>query len=138
MRVRDAVEDDEEVLGDLADTPAEVMRNVIHDRTVRVAEAESDDADDEDPDIVGFVGFDADTESVLVTHLRGSADARNRLLEEPTRFARKEGMAVEVLVPESEAETREVVETAGFEDVGTGPRFENDQTVKYRLDPPRV
>lgn len=39
MDVRDAVESDAEVLADLAGAPADVMRNVIHDRTVRVAES---------------------------------------------------------------------------------------------------
>ncbi|WP_276280142.1 hypothetical protein [Halorussus caseinilyticus] len=158
MRVRDAVEEDGDVLGELADAPAEVMRNVIHDRTVRVAErgeesddateggdgdaADSDDGVDEDadgpnggrPEVAGFVGFDAMPGTVRVTYLRGSRAARERLLEEPVRFARKEGMAVEALVPEDEAETRTVVEDAGFRRVGTGPRFEGGRTVKYRLD----
>ena len=145
MRVRDAVEDDDAVLGELADAPAEVMRNVVHDRTVRVAEAdvlddesEADSKANSDPvaAIEGFVGFDADPEAVRVTYLRGSKAARERLLDEPIRFARKEGMAVEVLVPEREAETKTVVENAGFEQVGTGPRFENGRTLKYRLDAP--
>jgi hypothetical protein len=190
MRVRDAVEEDGEVLGELADAPAEVMRNVVHDRTVRVAErppsgdgtqstepsdanagdgdseeAESDDVeadeaesangetgdddesddgetgdDDESDDaenaaVVGFVGFDAKPGTVRVTYLRGTPEARERLLEEPVRFARKEGMAVEALVPESEAETKEVVEAAGFRRSGTGPRFEGGQTLEYRLEP---
>ena len=203
MRVRDAVEEDGEVLGELADAPAEVMRNVVHDRTVRVAErptsgdgtqgaepsdansgdaesdAESDTAepDDTEPDnaesanaetdddesrddesrddesrddksrgdesdddaesatVVGFVGFDAKPGTVRVTYLRGTPEARERLLEEPVRFARKEGMAVEALVPESEAETKEVVEAAGFRRSGTGPRFEGGQTLEYRLEP---
>ncbi|WP_137284062.1 hypothetical protein [Halorussus salinisoli] len=148
MRVRDAVEEDGEVLGKLADAPAEVMRNVVHDRTVRVAEREdenddgdaaeaesSDEADDDRLEVVGFVGFDAMPGTVRVTYLRGSRAARERLLEEPLRFARKEGMAVEALVPENEAETREVVEEVGFQRVGTGPRFEGGQTLEYRLDP---
>ena len=161
MRVRDAVEEDGEALGELADAPAEVMRNVVHDRTVRVAEREDDasgekpdgenstdgstdeSTDDESttdestgdrPEIVGFVGFDAMPGTVRVTYLRGSRAARERLLEEPVRFARKEGMAVEALVPESEAETREVVEDAGFRRVGTGPRFDGSRTIEYRLD----
>jgi hypothetical protein len=152
MRVRDAVEEDGDALGELADAPAEVMRNVVHDRTVRVAERE-EDADNEDPDdkapddeapdeesssdrpeIVGFVGFDAMPGTVRVTYLRGSRAARERLLEEPVRFARKEGMAVEALVPESEVGTKEVVEDAGFQRVGTGPRFDGSRTLEYRLD----
>jgi hypothetical protein len=139
MRVRDAVEDDREALGDLADAPAEVMANVVHDRTVRVAERESNERpsdSDDGPEILGFVGFDAMPGTVRVTYLRGTPDARERLLEEPVRFARKEGMAVEALVPEGETETREVVEDAGFDRVGTGPRFDGSQTIEYRLDAP--
>jgi hypothetical protein len=144
MRVRDAVEEDGEVLGELADAPAEVMRNVVHDRTVRVAEQSDDgesaelDGDEDDGDgteVVGFVGFDAMPGTVRVTYLRGGREARERLLKEPVRFARKEGMNVEVLVPESEQETKEVVEDAGFRQTGTGPRFEESRTLEYRLDP---
>lgn len=156
MRVRDAVEDDGEALGDLADAPAEVMRNVVHDRTVCVAVRESaggsddEDGDDEErasesdgevgtnerTEIEGFVGFDADREAVRVTYLRGSRDAREQLLEEPLRFARKESMPVEVLVPDDQDEEQSVVEDAGFEQVGNGPRFEGKRTLRYRLDDP--
>ncbi|PSQ49074.1 hypothetical protein BRD15_04225 [Halobacteriales archaeon SW_6_65_15] len=154
MRVRDAFEDDREALAELADAPAEVMANVVHDRTVRVAEREADDGEqsdesgetgetdktdetdetDDESDVVGFVGFDAMPGTVRVTYLRGTRAARERLLEEPVRFARKEGMAVEALVPENETETREVVEDAGFDRVGTGPRFDGSRTIEYRLD----
>jgi len=132
VRVRDAVEDDDDALGEFADAPAEVMRNVVHDRTVRVAEAEVDG----ETEVVGFVGFDAMPGTVRVTYLRGTRAARERLLEEPVRFARKEGMSVEVLVPEREDETVSVVEAAGFEPAGSGPRFDGGRTLKYRLDPP--
>jgi hypothetical protein len=157
MRVRDAVEEDGEILGELADAPAEVMRNVVHDRTVRVAvrpsnggapasdahddpapedDASADDgADGNDEQVDGFVGFDAMPGTVRVTYLRGTPEARERLLEEPVRFARKEEMAVQALVPEDESETKEVVEAAGFTRSGTGPRFEGGQTVEYRLEP---
>lgn len=139
MRVRDAVEEDGEVLGELADAPAEVMHNVVHDRTVRVAEKSGDGAesDDDDTEVVGFVGFDAMPGTVRVTYLRGSREACERLLDEPVRFARKEGMSVEALVPENEQETRKVVEAAGFRQTGTGPRFEGGRTLEYRLDPPQ-
>ncbi len=139
------------MLGELADAPAEVMRNVVHDRTVRVAEADADasgaddagesdpesedDAEDGESTVVGFVGFDAMPGTVRVTYLRGTPEARERLLEEPVRFARKEGMTVEALVPEDETETREVVEAAGFRRTGTGPRFEGGRTLEYRFDP---
>src|SRR6056297_1393408 len=150
MRVRDAVEDDGQRLGELADAPAEVMRNVVHDRTVRVAEidgedddatsggaesAKRDDTEGDGAEIVGFVGFDAMPGTVEVTYLRGTRAARERLLDEPVRFARKEGMTVKVLVPEDESDTEDVVDDTGFERVGTGPRFEGGRTIEYRLDP---
>ncbi|WP_135823608.1 hypothetical protein [Halorussus ruber] len=159
MRVRDAVEEDGVVLGELADAPAEVMRNVIHDRTVRVAEKpvaesgdgreddgsaesdgtgqndESDETGENDAEVVGFVGFDAMPGTVRVTYLRGTPEAREQLLKEPVRFARKEEMSVEALVPEDEAETKQVVEAAGFRQTGTGPRFDGGRTLEYRLEP---
>jgi hypothetical protein len=127
MDVRDAVEADAERLAELTDSPRDVMRNLVHDRTVRVA------VDGEE--IRGFVSFDARAETVHVTQLEGSGDVCDRLLEEPARFARSEGMGVELLVPESEDHTRDAAEAVGFEHVGSGPTFEGEQTVKYRLDP---
>ncbi|ERG95925.1 hypothetical protein [Haloquadratum walsbyi] len=47
MDVRDAVESDVETLGAIADLPADALRNVVHDRTVRVAERQRDDAESE-------------------------------------------------------------------------------------------
>lgn len=48
MRVRDAVEADADAMATLADQPADVMRNLVHDRTVCVAvdELEKDDYSD--------------------------------------------------------------------------------------------
>ncbi|WP_207586464.1 hypothetical protein [Halomontanus rarus] len=39
MNVRDALEADADALAAIADSPTDVMRNLVHDRTVRVAEA---------------------------------------------------------------------------------------------------
>jgi hypothetical protein len=44
MDVRDAVESDVETLGAIADLPADALRNVVHDRTVRVAERQTADS----------------------------------------------------------------------------------------------
>ncbi|MFB6151204.1 MAG: hypothetical protein ABEJ40_05305 [Haloarculaceae archaeon] len=175
MDVRDAVEADADELAELTDSPRDVMRNLVHDRTVRVVEARgpdekagrpgasergdattdaepgasggegvaagsSEDAsaatgtDGEEP-IRGFVSYDAREETVHVTQLEGDAEACDRLLEEPIRFARTEGMTVELLVPEDEAATREAAENAGLERAGSGPSFEGQPTVRYRLDP---
>lgn len=127
MDIRDAVEADAERLAELTGSPQDVMRNLVHDRTVRVAT--DDDA------IEGFVSYDAREETVHVTQLEGTEGVRDRLLEEPIRFADSEGMAVELLVPEDEGGTRESAEDAGFERTGSGPTFEGQPTVRYRLDP---
>jgi hypothetical protein len=128
MDVRDAVEGDAGRLAELTDSPRDVMRNLVHDRTVRVAEV--------DDEIRGFVSFDAREDTVHVTQLEGDTATADRLLEEPIRFAESEGMAVEVLVPEDEVETRETAEDAGFDRVGDGPTFEGQPTVRYRLRVP--
>ncbi|WP_415379763.1 hypothetical protein [Halosimplex sp. TS25] len=127
MDIRDAVEADAERLAELTDSPRDVMRNLVHDRTVRVA------TDDEE--IQGFVSYDAREDTVHVTQLEGTAAVRDSLLEEPIRFATAESMTVELLVPEAESETRESAEDAGFERAGGGPTFEGQPTVRYRLDP---
>lgn len=72
MDVRDAVESDAEVLADLAGAPADVMRNVIHDRTVRVAESPQSGtfSDDNDPD-----GGDGDEEAIDSPGRTGDGEA---------------------------------------------------------------
>jgi hypothetical protein len=166
MDVRDAVEADAERLAELTGSPRDVMRNLVHDRTVRVVERDRDrsdsdgDADgtsagdggtgatDEDstdsaaaPDttdsaaVCGFVSYDARADTVHITQLEGETAVADRLLEEPLRFAESEDMAVELLVPEDETETREAADRAGFEHAGPGPAFEGERTVRYRFDP---
>lgn len=124
MNIRDAVEDDADRLAALTDAPTDVMRNLIHDRTVRVAE---------DDDVVGFVSYDAGNSTVHVTQLEGSSDVCERLLEEPIRFATGERMNVELLAMESDAATRTAAERTAFEHCGPGPRFDGAQTIRYRL-----
>lgn len=130
MNIRDAVEADASRLAELTGSPQDVMRNLVHDRTVRVATT----GEDEEA-IEGFVSYDARSETVHVTQLEGTDAVRDRLLEEPTRFAKSEEMAVELLVPESEGATRATAEDAGFERTGSGPTFEGQSTVRYRLEP---
>jgi hypothetical protein len=127
MDVRDALEADAEALAGLAGSPRDVMRNLVHDRTVRVAVV--------DDELRGFVSFDARADTVHVTQLAGDPDAVDRLLSEPVEFARAEGMAVELLVPESESALPDAAVAAGFEHRGNGPRFDGEATVRYRLDP---
>ena len=126
MDVRDAVEGDAEALADLADGPRDVARNLIHDRTVRIAT--------EDGDAVGFLSFDARPGTVYVTQIGGEPEACKRLLEEPIRFANREGMSVELLVPDGNEALREAVADAGFEESGSGPQFDGVPTVRYRYE----
>jgi hypothetical protein len=142
MEVRDAVEGDAEELADIADTPADVMRNLVHDRTVRIAECVPDEAAEADgsereesqEDLRGFVSFDARERTVHVTQLAGTAEACNRLLEEPIRFASAEGMDVELLVERGDETVQSAVEHAGFTERGSGPSFDGTPTTRYRLD----
>ncbi|WP_254272816.1 hypothetical protein [Haloarcula marina] len=144
MEIRDAVEADAERLASLADSPPDVMRNLVHDRTVRVATVDGDEDEDEagdaanDRDITGFVSYDAERGTVHVTQLAGSADACERLLSEPIGFAERERMAVELLVPEGNEAVETAVEATGFTRTGTGPQFDGQQTVRYRLEPERA
>lgn len=131
MDVRDAVESDAERLGELADSPQDVMRNLVHDRTVRVAVEGTGEGEET---LSGFVSFDAREGTVHVTQLAGHSEALARLIEEPIRFADREEMAVELLVPEDQEPIRETVEAADFTSVGSGPRFEGTPTTRYRLE----
>ncbi|MFB6129729.1 MAG: hypothetical protein ABEJ28_02795 [Salinigranum sp.] len=133
MEVRDAVEDDAESLAELADAPTDVMRNLVHDRTVRVAE-DPDPNGDAETNLGGFVSFDAREGTVYVTQLAGTTAACDRLLDEPIRFADAENMAVELLVEEDRTEVRTAVEREDFEDCGPGPTFDGRPTVRYRLE----
>ena len=144
MEVRDAVEADAESLAGIADAPVDVMRNLVHDRTVRVAErdpasagpnADAGDSRDDADAVAGFVSFDAKESTVHVTQFGGTPEACERLLAEPVRFAASEGMAVELLVAEDDDPRHEAAERAGFDRAGRGPRFGGTSTVRYRLDP---
>ena len=127
MEVRDAVEADAEALAERSGAPRDVLRNVIHDRTVRVAEAEGE--------LLGFVSFDARPGTVYVTQVSGAADVVEALLDEPVRFATTESMSVELLVADDDESLRAAAEASAFEEAGPGPRFDDVQTVRYRFEP---
>ena len=127
MDVRDAVEADAERLASLTEAPRDVMRNLVHDRTVRVAE--------DDEEIVGFVSFDAREDTVHVTQLGGDPETYETLLEEPIAFARTEEMAVELLAPADESALGDAALATGFEAAGSGPSFGGEPTTRYRLEP---
>ena len=124
MEIRDAVEADAERLASMTGAPRDVMRNLIHDRTVRVAD---------DGGVEGFVSYDATDRTVHVTQLVGDSGLCERLLDEPTRFAAREGMNVELLLAEDD-DTREVIEDSEFDEYGPGPQFDGTRTIRYRWD----
>ncbi len=127
MEVRDAVEADADALAALSGAPRDVLRNVIHDRTVRVAESEDD--------IRGFVSFDARPGTVYVTQVGGENAAVEQLLGEPVRFAVTESMSVELLAAAGDDPLQDAAEAVGFEEAGPGPRFDDVRTVRYRFEP---
>jgi hypothetical protein len=158
MRIRDALESDAEALATATDRPREVVLNMIHDRSVRVAVGDEDDdgysanggdgtiengegddedgeGDDEDDEraVRGFVAFDVRDDTVHVTDFDGDPATVERLFEEPRRFARREEMGVEVVVPNDE-DTSGVIEASGFAAAGRGPRFEGRRTTRYRIE----
>ncbi|ELY65541.1 hypothetical protein [Natrinema versiforme] len=145
MNVRDALEADADALASIADSPTDVMRNLVHDRTVRVAEDGSHDPnadvsgsqyDGSDPeDLLGFISFDAREDTVHVTQLDGTSEACKRLLAEPVRFAERESMAVEVLASQDADPIETAAEDLGFDRRGRGPRFNGSPTTRFRLEP---
>jgi hypothetical protein len=128
MELRDAIEADAKRLADMTDAPADVMQNLVHDRTVRVLERGGE--------IAGFVSYDARDRTVHVTQIEGPEDGLETLLSEPLGFARAEGMAAELVVPEGEHTVEEAALTAGFDEVGSGPRFEGQPTTRFRIENP--
>jgi hypothetical protein len=128
MEMRDAIEADAERLASLTDAPRDVMRNLVHDRTVRVVK--------EDDEIHGFVSYDARQQTVYVTQIEGTQEVYSELLEEPVRFARTEGMAVELLVADADREVQTAARDAGFEQTGGGPNFDGEPTTRYRIENP--
>lgn len=147
MNIRDALEADADALASIADSPTDVMRNLVHDRTVRVAEDGTHDPnadvqagdtqyDESNPeDLLGFVSFDAKGDTVHVTQIGGTDDACVELLAEPVRFAEGESMTVELLISPDADGVKAAADQLGFRNCGSGPRFENARTEKFRLEP---
>jgi len=151
MRIRDAVESDAETLATAIDRPQGAVIGMIHDRSVRVAVSDdgrdggSGDGDDRESrsdteTVNGFIAFDVHNGAVhvtdfdgQVTDFEGDNGLVQRLFEEPRRFASREGLAVEVVVPDDEGSSA-VIEEIGFRSVGPGPRFEGRATTRYRIN----
>jgi hypothetical protein len=126
MDVRDAVDGDAEAVAAATGLSRAAARRVIRERTARLAVR--------DGSVRGVVAFDAGPGVVHVTRLAGDPDAMATLLEGPVTFARREGMAVELLAPPDDPAC-DVARGAGFEATGSGPRFEGVTTRRFRLEP---
>ncbi len=142
MRLRDAIESDADALASFTDRPVNVMRDVIHERSVRVAVSgvvddgrDDVEREDEGGELVGFVAFDVRSGIVHVTDFGGDEEAVKRLFRTPREFAANEGMNVETVVADDDVERMELIETLGFRSTGNGPRFDGRPTTTFRLDP---
>jgi hypothetical protein len=156
MRVRDALESDAETVAAAIDRPRGAVIDMIHDRSVRVAVSadetggrgadgridtasetgrEGDTASEgkAGSSVVGFVAFDVQGQTVHVTEFDGDESTLRRLFEEPRRFADREGLSVEVVVPNGDPAS-EIVESIGFDPIGPGPRFDGRATTRYRIE----
>lgn len=135
MQIRDAREGDESAIAALADGDID-PRHLIRERIVRVATDPSESAGEDTAGdaIAGFCAFDARPEAVHVTRVGGDEDAIRLLLDDAIRYADRENLPVEAVVPVG-GSTAVALETRGFEGVGSGPRFEGQETTRFRLDP---
>lgn len=106
MEIRDAVEADAAQLADLADTPQDVLKNMVHDRSVRVAVTNDT--------VIAFISFDATPTKVYITQLAGTKAGCRQLLDEPIRFGTNENMQIEILVPTTDTPMKQAVRDAGF------------------------
>ncbi|GAB3708266.1 hypothetical protein [Halorubrum pallidum] len=146
MRIRDALESDGDAIAAATDRPRSVVIDTIHERSVRVAVTdpmgeghrvdsgtEQFERRSDEGDVIGFVAFDASGNTVHVSDFAGDEAAVRRLLDEPRRFATRESMSLEVVVPVDD-DVRSVVSEMGFEAVGSGPRFAGRETARYRIE----
>lgn len=127
MTIRDAAEADADALAQLADSPRDVLLQLIHDRSVKVC--------DKDGSISAFISYDARPGTVYITQMAGEAADVKRLLDEPIRFATQENMQIEVLIAASNSELVDVITELGFTNIGQGPGFDGVQMERYRHEP---
>lgn len=123
MDVREATPEDGEAIRSLVDRPLDVERLIV-DRRVLVA----DDAET----MRGFLAYEAIDDAVHVSALAGEPSVVDSLLAEPRRFAERESLPLEIVIPEDDTGLIDAVERAGFEAVGSGPRFDGTPSKRFR------
>lgn len=127
VSVRPATADDLTGLTTVLDLPERAAERLLYERTTTIAEAGDE--------LIAGLAYDLWADSVHITHLGGDPDAIPALLEEPRALAARRGHPVEIIVPTDDALTVDTLETAGFEDVGSGPAFHGQTTRRYHLAP---
>lgn len=123
MEVREATPDDAPAIESLARSDIDADRLVV-DRRVIVAE--------ENGELLGFLSYETWGGAVHVSTLVGDPAIVDALLEEPRRFGDREGLPVEIVIPESDSTLLEALEEAGFTPVGGGPAFHGEESRRFR------
>ncbi|MDY6774733.1 MAG: hypothetical protein SV253_01365 [Halobacteria archaeon] len=144
IRIRDATEEDAERIAEIASEEildekpsADSVRDMVHDRTLRVAETQDG--------IRGYVSYDVELGSdyeyeyeYVVIHQIGVDDSDNEsvslLLDEPLAAAEEADLGVRIAVDESDESLREALEERGFT-VAETRRFRGEKTVVYQTTP---
>jgi len=142
LEYRDAREDDAGDVAGIANSyvmsenlSVGSMRDLVQDRTMKVAEAEGE-ADDESERIVGYVSYRVVEDTVVVQHICVVPEYRDtevteRLVSFPVEFADEEGMRTRAAVNEGSWFT-EFLPTQGFEKKGEA-RFAGETLVMYEV-----
>ena len=123
MEVREATPGDAPSIAAMVAGDLDADRLIV-DRQVIVADAGEA--------IQGFLAYDAWGGTVHVTALAGDPVVLDALLAEPRRFADREGLPLEIVVPESDTALCEAVQEAGFAEVGEGPQFQDEPSLRFR------
>lgn len=131
MHVREATPADAPAIEALVAGDLDADR-LVRDRRVIVAERDETTDEDGDGNIEGVLSYDTFGDTVHVSTLVGDSELVKALLVEPRRFAEREELPIEIVVPESDEVLREAVENGGFEVVGDGPSFEGGPSKRYR------
>lgn len=135
MQIRDAQEGDESAIADLAVGDID-PHHLVRERVVRVATEsnESDPQDAVEASIAGFLAFDPRPDAIHVSRIGGDEDAVHLLLDDAIQYAERESIPVEAVVPVG-GSAAVALETRGFKRVGSGPRFDGQETSRFHLDP---
>jgi N-acetylglutamate synthase-like GNAT family acetyltransferase len=140
---RDAREDDADDIAEIANSyvmsenlSVGSMRDLVQDRTMKIAEVEGEAEDEGDEVIVGYVSYHAVEETVVVQHICVVPEYRDTEVPEslvsfPVEFAEEEGMKTRAAVNENSWFT-EFLPTQGFEQKGEA-RFAGETLVMYEV-----